>query len=394
MIISLYIHIPFCKSKCEYCDFYSIPIDSSENSELQKALLETIVLELNHKLKQISSPIIETIFIGGGTPSAISPELFNSFLSKINSVIKGLTVPDIEFSTEANIESCSKEFMDAASSAEINRLSLGVQSFNPEILENMGRALYPDNVFEAVSEIRSHWQKRLSFDLISGITTNYSDDIKQALKLNTEHLSVYQLTVEEGTPLFKKISEGQKKTPDENLQTDAILNINRLLSSAGFNRYEISNYCLPGAECKHNLRYWNMQSYLGVGPAAVSSLYQPKKKIRTTNIRNIAEYIKHAAYGISENYQQTELLTDFDFLVEHYLMGCRLINGLNEQLFSERFGCSSTSMISETIEKWSDKNLISPETGILNEKGSLFLDSYLSDVYDELHKKYKKLKKI
>ena len=380
MTISLYIHIPFCTEKCLYCDFHSRALNCltlSERRSTIKTVLDGILDELDKKLELIPEPYIKTVFIGGGTPSIIPPDLFARFLEKLNNRIMDFRYQtDFEFTTEANIESCSRDFLDVADSSGINRLSLGIQSFNPEILERIGRARFPEDIMGRISEIAAQWKKRLSFDIISGVTENYADDITAALTLSPDHISVYQLTVEQGTPLEQEVLSGFREAPDDILQTNALKHADAMLSSAGYKRYEISNYSKPGSECLHNLRYWNMQSYLGLGPSAVSSLYFPDKKIRLTNSTDHKEWNA----GVFD----TEELTTVDFMIEHFIMGCRLTEGIDRNQFIERFGFAPEHFVPRTLSGWSKRGLYNIDECALNNDGLLFLDTFLADLYEEL----------
>ena len=381
MTLSLYIHIPFCASKCEYCDFFSIP---DTGSKLHEQVLDSIIREIENRLEQIDSPRIETIFIGGGTPSIISPELFNRFLQKLNDITKPVLNPGVEFSCEANVGSCSKEFMDSAAANGINRLSLGVQSFNRKILNTLGRKCSVENIHDSVSFIRDYWKGFFSMDLISGVSEEGFNDIKRAVRLEPDHLSVYQLTVEEGTLLHSQIASGEKGSPDDAFQSEAIEKIGMMLRQEGFIRYEISNYASHDRVCRHNLRYWNMQSYIGVGPSAVSSLYFDDRQMRISNGKNILQYIEQNFSKNTDDFVETENISDSDFMIEHYLMGYRLCTGIDEEIFTSRFGKKSSEFIPATIEKWSKKGLLDEKLSALNDKGLLFLDSFLSDIYCEI----------
>ncbi len=377
MTVSLYIHIPFCYAKCEYCDFYSVPLNTIHDTKIIENILKTITEELKYKLDMIPDPLIETIFIGGGTPSVINATLLQKFLNEINEITDGICSSDIEYTTEANIESCSKDFIKIISDAGINRLSTGVQSFDTKTLNELGRACYPENIYEAAEAVKKSWGNNLSFDLISGINMNYKDDIGKAVQLAPDHLSVYQLTTEENTEFHQKILNGEKKEPDEKTQIDSLNYANEYLKLAGYKRYEISNFARPGYECKHNLRYWNMQSYIGAGPSAVSSLYFQDRKVRYTNINNIDKYLASRDY-------KTEILTETDFLIEHFIMGCRLTDGIDPNIFSERFGILPETIIPQTTNRWIERGLMEGDGLRLNENGLLFLDAFLSDVYHEL----------
>ncbi len=376
MKVSLYIHIPFCIEKCSYCDFFSVPYTGSEQISL---VLDKIIDEILQKLALIPEPEINTIFIGGGTPSVIPPAQFYNFLERLNQRLCGNTIytPDkCEYSIEANIESCSSEFIEAITAGGINRLSLGVQSFDHSVLKKIGRACYPEDIEGRVADIASRWKGRLSIDIISGVSPSCIDDIKTALNFEPEHMSVYQLTIEEHTKLAEMVEKGAGSPVNEQLQTWAITAVNRIMTEKGYKRYEISNYAKPGQECRHNLTYWDMQSYIGTGPSAVSSIYIPENRIRLTNPKNIKKW--------AEGDFEKEVLSEIDFLIEHFIMGCRLTDGIDLRTFEKRFGAVPSTFIPRTAERWYKRGLFNPQDCFLNEDGLLLLDSFLSDVYSEL----------
>jgi len=396
MKTSLYIHIPFCSAKCRYCDFFSIPYkDKTEPAAwriLQKDLLAGILNELEIRLDELTPFKIETIFIGGGTPSAIDPEILDSFLSGLEKLLAELIDGETEFSMEANPESCSIEFLAVLRNHSVNRLSIGVQSFNTQTLEKIGRASFPDNVFETVSEIRSSWKRKLSLDIITGVTPDYLNDIQKAVTISPEHLSVYALTIEENTPLYEDLLHHRILSPDEELQAESITAAKAYLEDHGFLRYEISNYLRSDSatsnECSHNLMYWNMQSYIGVGPAAVSSFYFESKKTRVSNTEDVDRYISCFSRGnaLPETCRSTEELNNFDFMLEHYLMGSRLAGGIDSGVFSSRFGHPPEYFIPETLERWRSSGLTGSGSCALNDDGMLLLNRFLSEVWDELKK--------
>ncbi|MBI9107054.1 MAG: radical SAM family heme chaperone HemW [Spirochaetales bacterium] len=397
MKTSLYVHIPFCSAKCRYCDFFSIPLNEKtgqgESENLQKNLLDGILSELKIRLSELVPKKIETIFIGGGTPSSIKPELLDNFLTGMEELLLGLIGDDAEISIEANPESCSVDFLDVLSNHRINRLSIGVQSFDLKTLKKIGRASFPENIYDTVAGIRASWHKNLSLDIISGVTADYMDDIEKALSLSPEHLSVYSLTIEEDTPLYDDLLNSRIQPPDEELQAESMTSVSAFLEKHGFYKYEISNFALADPafsnECRHNLMYWNMQSYIGIGPGAVSSLYFDDRKIRITNTVDLDLYISCFTDGLRAplTCRTTEVLSKFDFLLEHYLMGIRLKKGINPDIFRARFAHGPEYFIPETLSKWQASGLTGPGCCALNEDGMLLLNRFMSEVWDELKKK-------
>ena len=395
MNLSLYIHIPLCRSKCQYCDFYSAALDEVAGEDgpavFQKRLLDSIIRELRMRLAELRPGRITSVFIGGGTPSIIEPKLLDHFLSEIEGETGSLIPKKAEWSIEANPESCSADFLEVIRSHRVNRLSLGVQSFDTTILRSIGRAVYPEDVYGKVAGIRENWPGRLSVDIITAAGGDELSDIRKAVSLGTEHLSVYSLTVEEGTPLYDEAEKGRFKRPDENYQADVINEATTYLAGLGWERYEISNYAADGGEgklnrCEHNIGYWNMQSYIGLGPGGVSSLYLPGQPRRISNTESFDKYI-----GAFEDkrpdlsvVREIEELSSFDFMFEHYMMGLRLKDGMDEKVFISRFGRSPEKLIPETLRKWRSAGLAEPAGCALNARGMMYLNGFLSEAWDEL----------
>jgi oxygen-independent coproporphyrinogen-3 oxidase len=363
-----------------------------EWENLQKNLLDALLNELDLRLDELSPDAIETVFIGGGTPSSIKPDLLDHFFIGLEKRLRGMISLNTEFSIEANPESCTQGFLSVLKSHKVNRLSLGVQSFDTKTLQTIGRASFPDDVFGTVENIRSSWKRRLSLDLITGVNYNYMDDITRALSLSPEHLSVYALTFEENTPLYDDLINNRITPPDDELQAEAITAAWDYLEQNGFKRYEISNYARtePDSvnECAHNIAYWNMQSYVGIGPGAVSSFYSENKKTRITNTENIENYIQCFQENKTsvETCRSIEVLNHFDFILEHYLMGGRLKKGIDKNVFTSRFGHPPEYYIPETISAWRAAGLTGIGSCALNDDGMLLLNRFISEIYDELKK--------
>ena len=395
MRFSLYIHIPFCTAKCRYCDFFSITTDNTGAEEcyrLQKDLLSGILNELRIRLDEYSPEQINTVFIGGGTPSSIDPLLLDAFFTELECLLKNLINDDTEFSIEANPETCGDEFLSVLAIHRVNRLSIGVQSFDKKTLVTIGRASFPDDIYDTVSKIRDSWKKKLSLDIITGVSKSYIEDLHQALRLSPEHLSVYALTFEEGTPLYDDLIKGKITPPDDELQAEAITEASLYLEKHGYYRYEVSNYAKSSTgglnECMHNLAYWNMQCYIGVGPAAVSSFYLNGENTRVTNTEDVGKYISTFTNKQIEieDCRNIEVLSKFDFILEHFLMGGRLKAGIDAEAFKERFGGFPESFIPQTISRWASAGLTGAGPCALNDEGMLLLNRFISETYDELKK--------
>ncbi len=264
---SLYLHVPFCAGgKCDYCAFAS---QGHSTAEERQAYLRGLEQEFVRRAREFAP--LESIFIGGGTPSALSAEELSGLLSLVRRHFSLL--PDCEWSCEANPDSLGEEKVDVLLSGGVNRLSLGVQSFHPALREVLGRRGSLERLEEVVGLARAKGLSRLNLDLIYAIpgetTAQWEEDLRSALSLKPDHLSCYSLTVEEGTPLARRLAR-QDHDPEEERFLACWQSADSLLNAAGLFRYEISNFSRPGCQCRHNQEVWHGQTYGGCGPAAVS----------------------------------------------------------------------------------------------------------------------------
>lgn len=288
---SLYIHIPLCKKKCDYCDFFSVIPINSKTSEL---VLEALEKELTYRCAEYNVESWKTIYIGGGTPSLLDPSQIRALCKIITTSIAPMSFdPKIEWTIEANPEDLTIEWLEACAESGINRISVGIQSMNDSVLQESGRRGSRKANLEALKILQSHWHGRLSLDFIAGLPKQTKDgllqDIEEALLYNADHISLYSLMIEEGTPLEKKVSHNEITIPDEDDATDMWIAGRDFLESLGFIQYEVSNFSKKGFESIHNTSYWNMTNWLAIGPSAsatiitgsVATRYTNKKKFET-----------------------------------------------------------------------------------------------------------------
>ncbi len=261
---SLYLHVPFCFHKCHYCDFYSL-VDRRGRQDRFTSRLRS---ELD-ALRPFAAPL-RTIFVGGGTPSLLRLDLWQSLLAGLRATFDLDSLA--EFTVECNPETVSDDLLSAFRVGGVNRLSLGAQSFNPIHLKTLERWHEPASVRRSVKLGRQHGFDNLSLDLIFAIPgqslDDWRDDLQAALNLGVEHLSCYNLTYEPGTAMFERLQKQEFTPVEENLEAEMYQLTLELLAAAGLQRYEISNFCLPGRECQHNLVYWACDPYLAAGPSA------------------------------------------------------------------------------------------------------------------------------
>lgn len=327
---SLYIHFPFCIRKCHYCDFYSVIIDTPAVDSWVAALLTEIDL---YKAKFGDSQI-ETIYIGGGSPNLIGSKNIRSIFEGLNTSFGLQNVR--EFTVEINPGQVKPDFLHQLKDIGVNRISVGVQSFKNSELKTLGRIHQVEEVFATFQVLNRIGFDHLSLDLIFGIPGqrpgSWERSLKQAVEMGVDHLSLYNLIYEKGTPLYK-LKEQNKITPtDSELEWRMYELAYQWLESRGFQRYEISNWAKPGCESVHNSSYWKGSYYLGLGPAAHS--YDGVS--RWWNIRSVDTYIKHLAEG-KFPVEDREELNEYDREIEFLFLSLRTQSGLSVRKFENLF---------------------------------------------------------
>ena len=350
--LGIYIHIPFCKQKCFYCDFCSF----ANKNEMQGKYVETVINEIKnitHKEKYT----VTTIYLGGGTPSILNPEYIKNILQEIKSSFKILD--DAEITIEINPGTVNEEKLKRYKEYGINRLSIGLQSANDKILKNIGRIHDYKQFEETFFYARKCGFKNINVDLMIGLPTQAVEDVKQTLEKiiqkNPEHISVYSLIIEEGTTIEKLINENKLQLPDEETERIMYWTVVNELKENGYNQYEISNFSKKTYESKHNTNCWKQKQYIGLGTSAHS--YLNKKRYSNTN--NIEEYIKNIQENnISKNITIHEEQTEESTMNEYMLLGLRMIQGININEFKQKFKIDPTIKYKEILEKLQKENLI------------------------------------
>lgn len=350
--LGIYIHIPFCKQKCFYCDFCSF----ANKNEMQEKYVETVINEIKnitHKEKYT----VTTIYLGGGTPSILNPEYIKNILQEIKSSFKILD--DAEITIEINPGTVNEEKLKRYKEYGINRLSIGLQSANDKILKNIGRIHDYKQFEETFFFARKCGFKNINVDLMIGLPTQAIEDVKQTLEKiiqkNPEHISVYSLIIEEGTIIEKLINENKLQLPDEETERIMYWTVVNELKENGYNQYEISNFSKKTYESKHNTNCWKQRQYIGLGTSAHS--YLNKKRYSNTN--NIEEYIKNIQESnISKNITIHEEQTEESTMNEYMLLGLRMIQGININEFKQKFKTDPTIKYKEILEKLQKENLI------------------------------------
>lgn len=368
--VALYIHIPFCKQKCLYCDFPSY----SHKEELMEEYVEALSKEILEKTKEYK---IESLFIGGGTPSYLSNENLKFLLDTINKLD---FVENAEKTMECNPGTVNKEKLEIIFNGGINRISFGLQSTNNEILKKIGRIHTYEEFKENYILARKIGFQNINIDMMFGLPNQslniWLESLKEVVELNPDHISSYSLIIEEGTPFYSLYDKDLLDLPSEEEERAMYEKGRDFLESKGYNQYEISNYAKDNKECFHNKIYWQCKEYIGVGVS--SSSYIDGKRIK--NIDNIKKYIKNINENnsiIDEELENTEK----DEIEEFMFMGLRMIKGIEEKEFENRFGKKVDELYKEIIEKHIKNGLLIRKGGriFLSKKGIELSNIVMSD---------------
>jgi putative oxygen-independent coproporphyrinogen III oxidase len=342
--LGVYVHWPFCKSKCPYCDFNSHVRDGVEQARWRQALLT----ELEYAAREAPDRQVQTMFFGGGTPSLMAPETVGALIRRTKELWD--TSRDLEITLEANPTSVEAGKFAALAEAGVNRVSLGVQALDPDALRFLGREHSADEAMEALDTARRHFG-RTSFDLIyarPGQTPEaWAAELDRALALAGEHLSLYQLTIERGTRFFTDHARGAFVLPGEEEAALMFEQTQARLAASGRPAYEISNHARPGAACRHNLIYWRYQDYVGVGPGAHGRFAIGDVKRATRRMSGPEawlEAVERAGHGTAE----TNDVGGQDRVEEALMMGLRLAEGIDRASFASVAGADPVEALGES----------------------------------------------
>ncbi|MBR3003011.1 MAG: radical SAM family heme chaperone HemW [Clostridia bacterium] len=384
--LGIYIHIPFCKDKCYYCDFVSFKNMEQKANKYVECLIKEIESkdwnEINKNYK------VTTIYIGGGTPSYIDFK----YIVRILEVLHYLDKKDIEITIEVNPGTVNKEKLIAYKNAGVNRLSIGLQSTNNEILKQIGRIHTFEQFLETYKLAKEAGFENINIDLMLALPNQTIEDLKQSIEkvveLNPNHISVYSLILEEGTKLYNLVENGKAKLPDEETERQMYWYVKNKLELAGYTHYEISNFAKKGKESKHNMNCWNQEEYLGFGIAAHSYLEsinfnkaynfqkkdntaEDKKMLRFSNTENLDEYISNISKieekglkddeiqnQINKNIEIHEFQTLEEKKKEYMLLGLRKIEGVSISKFKEKFVDNPIYLFRKELQKLTEEELI------------------------------------
>ncbi len=347
MDIPLYIHIPFCRKKCNYCDFYSIEY----NYGLAKAYIDLIISQI--KPYESRGYQFKTVFIGGGTPSVLDRGLLAQLLKNIDfSFAEEVTI-------EANPESLDIDKLSLIRELGVNRLSIGVQSFDDDTLKFLGRLHSGRQALNAVELAANSGFKNISIDLIFAVPSqrlkSWKDELDLAVKQPIQHISAYSLTYESGTPLYKRLQNKEFKPVSSDTEAGIYGYAIDFLESRGFNQYEISNFAKPGFECKHNLSYWSNSPYIGLGPAAVTYIGGERKKY----IGDIYIYIDKLRQNKEEGlFIERESLSVLQKAKETAVLNIRRKQGVDFGEFKENTGFNFLQIYKSDVDKLVDEKVV------------------------------------
>lgn len=372
--LSAYVHVPFCASRCGYCDFntYTAAELGGAPGTSRQAYLDALAAETTLAAFTLGRRPLQTVFFGGGTPTLLSSVELGGILGRLRDAF-GLA-PDAEVTTEANPDSVTPESLEALVAAGFNRISFGMQSSVPHVLAVLDRTHTPGRALEAVRWAREAGFGSVSLDLIYGTPTETPDDWRRsldaALSAEPDHVSAYALILEDPTPLARRIRRGDLPTIDDDTQADRYLVADEVLSAAGYGWYEVSNWARPGHECRHNLAYWRGADWWGFGPGAHGHV----DGVRWWNVKHPRTYAERLLAGQAPDAGR-EVLTDSERRVERVLLELRLAEGLSVGELTESERGRIPGFVAAGL-------VMAGERLVLTSRGRLLADGVVRDLLD------------
>ncbi len=371
MQIGLYIHIPFCASKCYYCDFLSF-----RDNGLQEEYIDVMINEMENASKELEfGTTIKSIFIGGGTPTVLPTFLLDKLMS---SIVKYFEIEvNAEWTIEANPGTLDIDKITVLNKYPINRISLGLQTTHEHLLKSIGRIHSFNEWEDSIKLIKNNTNWDINTDLMFSLPGQTLDEFKETLEIiagyNLSHISIYSLIVEEGTKIYDWVESGKLAMPDEEVDRQMYHYARKYLSEQGYIQYEISNWSKPNKESKHNIVYWKMDNYLGIGLGAHSFM----KNRRYYNETNKSKYI--AQNGVLDKIRnEEEEVTNVVAMQEYMFLGLRMIKGISISEFEKKYNVSIWEQYGEQIKKWLEYDVL------IQEEDRLYLSSYGLDVCNEV----------
>lgn len=369
----IYLHIPFCKQACSYCDFYFVT-----RQELREQYVERLLQEIrNYRDTDYTEEPVQTIYFGGGTPSRLGVEQIDAILAELQRVFN---VQASEITLEMNPDDVTADYLSGLKQAGLTRASMGVQSFQPELLEFMHRAHNRDEALQCLELLSASKFQSFTADLIYGNPNQTAEqlarDIDLLLQFDPPHISAYSLTVEPRTRLGKQVELGRINPPEDDIVADQFALLNEQLKPHGIHRYEVSNYSKPGMEAVHNSSYWSHENYLGLGPGAHSFWWDEKPR-RWQNVADINHYCS------SEDVAgETEQLSMQELAEERIMMGLRTKKGITETELKSRYGYSLNEKQWGYLQKKQDEGRLTLKGSdfALTETGLVIADAIILDL--------------
>lgn len=343
MIKAAYLHIPFCEHICHYCDFNKVFLKGQPVDEYLRALDQ----EMKRTLSQYPTNNLDTIFVGGGTPTSLNEQQLERFCENINKNLP--KSEELEFTFEANPGDLTKAKLQILKDAGVNRISLGVQTFNEELLQKIGRVHRKKDVFQSIENAKTVGFQNISIDLIFSLPTqtlaDFKESLTEAFSLDISHYSAYSLIIEPKTVFYNLMKKGKLPTPGEDLEASMYELLMEEMKKNGFRQYEISNFSKPGFESKHNLTYWNNDYYYGFGAGAHSYL----NGLRRSNSGPLKKYIDQINNGVLPVFEEHEV-TKAEQMEEEMFLGLRKAEGVSIPDFTRKFGKDPLQLFNSEIE--------------------------------------------
>lgn len=362
--LELYLHIPFCVRKCDYCDFLSMPA----NEELRRHYVDCLMEEIKQKAALCREYQVISVFFGGGTPSILPGVQIWELMEALRRSFQ--ICEDAEVTVECNPGTLTRQKLIYYKMAGVNRLSIGLQSANNQELQRLGRIHTYEEFLDSFGQARAMGFKNINVDLMSALPGQKQEDwintLNKVLAVRPEHISAYSLMVEEGTPFYEQYGEDERRReqgepplylPSEEMEREMYLSTQELLRNKGYVRYEISNYAFPGRECRHNIGYWKLTPYLGLGLGSSSFL----EEVRFSNTKNLKTYLS------GENFSQEDCAYVFldkrQRMEEFMFLGLRMMEGISRSVFQQMFGIKLEAVYGNVLEQLQQQGLLKQQEG-------------------------------
>ncbi|HHX01471.1 MAG TPA: oxygen-independent coproporphyrinogen III oxidase [Firmicutes bacterium] len=357
-MLGVYVHIPFCARKCSYCDFHSVVAEGS----MIEQYLQALANEIDHWARRVDGSVCTTLYLGGGTPTVLTSDQLNRLLTSLVTAFD--FQPGFEFTVEANPGTLTPDKAQVLTEAGVNRISLGAQAYDNQLLRRIGRIHTADQIYTSVDLVRKSGIDNINLDLIEGLPgqtlRQWQATLKEAVQLEPAHISCYSLILEENTPFYQEYQAGKLSLPSEAAAADMFACTQDYLPQMGYHHYEISNYAKPGRKAQHNLIYWQTYPYLGLGSGAHGYYNQ----IRYSNTDDLDQYIR-SWLRHQPDWATWEPVDKDQAMDEMMFLGLRLVDGVDLNLFHQRFQCSVHDVYGGEIDQLKNRGLIEENDGFL-----------------------------